>query len=72
MEEEQAAGAEPQAESAMPESFSRLWTDVMGILVSALVEGAGRDWAMGLDGWREVGQKWRSLGGEADGFDTLK
>lgn len=40
MEEEQAAGAEPQAESAMPESampesFSRLWTDVMGILVSA-------------------------------------
>ncbi|XP_060096730.1 SAM and SH3 domain-containing protein 1 isoform X5 [Heteronotia binoei] len=36
MEEEQAAGAEPQAESPMPESFSRLWTDVMGILDGSL------------------------------------
>ncbi|XP_054825914.1 SAM and SH3 domain-containing protein 1 [Eublepharis macularius] len=36
MEEEQAAGAEPQGDSAMPESFSRLWTDVMGILDGSL------------------------------------
>ncbi|CAI5770254.1 and SH3 domain-containing 1 isoform X4 [Podarcis lilfordi] len=36
MEEEQAAGAEPQEDSSMPESFSRLWTDVMGILDGSL------------------------------------
>ncbi|XP_077206495.1 SAM and SH3 domain-containing protein 1 isoform X2 [Paroedura picta] len=39
MEEERAAGApgaEPQAESTMPESISRLWTDVMGILDGSL------------------------------------
>ncbi|XP_032999850.1 SAM and SH3 domain-containing protein 1 isoform X4 [Lacerta agilis] len=36
MEEEQAAGAEPQEDNSMPESFSRLWTDVMGILDGSL------------------------------------
>nr|XP_034964684.1 SAM and SH3 domain-containing protein 1-like isoform X2 [Zootoca vivipara] len=36
MEEEQAAGAEPQEDSSMSESFSRLWTDVMGILDGSL------------------------------------
>ncbi|XP_061480054.1 SAM and SH3 domain-containing protein 1 isoform X4 [Rhineura floridana] len=36
MEEEQAAGVEPQADNNMPESFSRLWTDVMGILDGSL------------------------------------
>ncbi|XP_062980641.1 SAM and SH3 domain-containing protein 1-like isoform X3 [Elgaria multicarinata webbii] len=39
-DEERAAGAEPQADkgsdSTMPESFSRLWTDVMGILDGSL------------------------------------
>ncbi|XP_066471615.1 SAM and SH3 domain-containing protein 1 isoform X2 [Tiliqua scincoides] len=32
MEEEQAASAEPQGDGDMSESFSRLWTEVMGIL----------------------------------------
>ncbi|XP_053147366.1 SAM and SH3 domain-containing protein 1 isoform X2 [Hemicordylus capensis] len=36
MEEEQAAGVDPQADSNMSESFSRLWTDVMGILDGSL------------------------------------
>lgn len=61
MEEEQAAGAEPQEDSSMPESFSRLWTDVMGILVS--------DWFGWIGRSGEGARKLPSLGCKTGGFD---
>lgn len=39
MEEEQAACPEPQPDSMMSDAFSKLWTDVMGILVSCWGKG---------------------------------
>ncbi|XP_044865634.1 SAM and SH3 domain-containing protein 1-like isoform X2 [Mauremys mutica] len=36
MEEEQAACPEPQPDSMMSDAFSKLWTDVMGILDGSL------------------------------------
>lgn len=45
MEGEQGAGAppdEPRADgAALPDSFSQLWSDVMGMLVSYLRGGGG-------------------------------
>ncbi|XP_058025940.1 SAM and SH3 domain-containing protein 1-like isoform X2 [Ahaetulla prasina] len=50
-EEEQASAAESQegasASSSVPESFSRLWTDVMGILVSGCSTETGKDGSLG-------------------------
>lgn len=39
---EPAPEPEPEAAAGMSEAFSRLWTDVMGILVSYLEQGGRR------------------------------